>query len=225
MKKNYRQLENHSVAELETMALARDKNQRRDESLKDILLLRKQKLNDGFVFTPENIQHFLWLDRQLKDLINRLRQEGKRIIRHLNRETKKKDAFFNDYEMTARICPLIMEWNEDEQSMHETENDIYDLLNSCSFHGAPVAFDPRHRHECYFGDLNWNGMAGAKNGEFEAYHIGYALHELYGHSLWSLPDMVKINSFDAGIQIEYQRYGTEPIMPPPAGLYMDSCAT
>jgi hypothetical protein len=39
--------------------------------------------------------------------------------------------------------------NEDEQSVHETGNEICDLLNSRSFDGAPVAFDPRHWHECY----------------------------------------------------------------------------
>jgi hypothetical protein len=59
MKKDYCPLENHSVAELETMALAWDENQRRDKSLKDILFVRQQKRNDSFVFTPETIQHFL----------------------------------------------------------------------------------------------------------------------------------------------------------------------
>jgi hypothetical protein len=104
-----------------------------------------------------------------------------------------------------------MEWNEEEQAMCEGENEIYSLLNDCSHYisNVPIEFDPRDRHECYFGDLNWNNMIGARNGEFEGHHIGYAMHELYDHSCWGLPDIVRINRFDATVRVEYQHYCTE----------------
>jgi hypothetical protein len=200
-------LKNYTVSELEKMAILSGTDKR--ELLNDILSVRQEKLNSNFVFTPENIEKILWIDKQLKDCLNSLLQEGTRIVRRLNCEMKKKDTFFNDYEIEALVCPVITEWNEEAQAMCESENEIYDLLNGRSYcdNNALVRFDPRHsRDECYFGDLNWNRMIGARNGEFEKYHIGYAMHELYSHSFWSLPDIVKINGFDATIHVEYQHY-------------------
>jgi hypothetical protein len=201
-------LEKHSVPELETMAIESDKHKAKDDTLADILYVRQEKLNDAFVFTPENIEKILWIDRQLKDRINKLQQEGERIVRRLEREIKKKNSLFNDYEIMVLVFPKILEWSEEEQSMIEPEDRIHELLECNSHHDTHIEFDPSYKHNCYFDEekLNWNNMIGARNGEFEGHHIGYAMHELYDHTLWSLPDIVKINEFWYDIRVEYQHY-------------------
>jgi len=174
------------------------------------LQVRQHKLNEEFVFTPEHIEKILWIDQEIKKCVHTLQKEGEKMVKELDLLTKKKNSFFNDYEILAVIDPKILIWKEESQSLCEPdeEDGIIDVIDN--YHHETnfrLEFNPHHaEHSCYFSDFNWNILIGAKNNEFANYHIGYGIHELYDHSLWSLQEIVKINAIWCDLKVEYQHY-------------------
>ena len=88
------ELNSYSVSELEAMAIEanemRTKCRVKDEtSFYFILRVRQIKLNRDFVFTPEYIEKFLWIDREIKKCVNKLQKRGERLNKHLERQIKK----------------------------------------------------------------------------------------------------------------------------------------
>ena len=203
------QYENLSIAELEAMAIKQHFQQEKDKSLiHEILEIRKDKLNENFVFTPKHIEKFLWIDQEIKRCVNELQRQGEKIIKDVQKLMNKKNAFFNDYEIKAVMKPCIL----DEEGIG-VEDEIIDLIDD--FQGNRLLysflyFDPRSPHkECnpYLDNLNWNGNSFIGAGStFADYHIGFGMHELYDHSLWSYPDIMRISQIDCNICVEYQRY-------------------
>ena len=206
------ELNSYSVSELEAMAIEaneiRTKCRVKDEtSFYFILRVRQIKLNRDFVFTPEYIEKFLWIDREIKKCVNKLQKRGERLNKHLERQIKKKNSFFNDYEIEALIDPKILVWKEEYQSLSELDDDdgILNVIDEFHYNNHfKLEFNLRHPHSCYFHD-NWNTMVGAGD-TFANYHIGYGMHKLYDHSFWSLSDIVKINEIWCDLRVEYQHF-------------------
>jgi hypothetical protein len=138
-----------------------------------------------------------------------LKIEGQAIVNDFEKRLKDTDSFLHDYEIEATITPFIYEWNEKYQCMCEAEKGIYAILHSSFPDGCVLNFDPRHCEEgrIYFNnELNWNNMIGAKKGEFADHYIGFAMHELYDHTNWSLPDIIKINELGCEIKVREQHF-------------------
>jgi len=210
------EFEKMSVAELEALAIKLPAECERDRPLlRELFEVRKNKLNKDFIFTPENIEKFLWIDREIKMCANELELQGEKVIEDLEKLIQEKDAFFNDYEIEAFMSPCILEWNEKDQCNYGTEDKIIELLDwieTYYIQPSMMFFSPRiepsERHCCYFGDLNWNtrGLIGVEDSIFANHHIGYGMHELCDHSVWSFPDMMRINSISCELKVEYQRF-------------------
>jgi hypothetical protein len=214
-----KKIENQSVSEIETIAIGLSRKLTKGRSrgmlaLRLILGERQHKLNKDFVFTPEHIEKFIWIDEEIKKCLNSLRKEGEEKVKELELIIKNEKSYFIDYEIEAVINPRILIWKEEFQSLCEPDEDdgIIDVIDGYHYDTFfRLKFDPRHLdHSLYFEEFNtidnWNTMVGAKNNEFENYHIGYGMHELYEHSLWSLSDIMKINDFWCELKVEYQRY-------------------
>jgi hypothetical protein len=200
-----------SVSELEAIAI-RCYQERKypwnpSESFTLLLEVRKDKLNANFVFTAEHIEKILQIDRQIKNHLNTLRKEGKEIIKEVEPRVKKKDSFFNVYEIEAVINPKILIRSEDDKSLNGLykENGILDVIDI--YHHVThfvLEFDPRY-NEPFFEEENWNNWIGTKNKEFADYYIGIAMCELDIYSMWSWEDIVKINDFRCEVNVKYQR--------------------
>ena len=54
--------------------------------------------------------------------------------------------------------------------------------------------------------LNWNECDDLSHGELADYHICYAIHELYDHSYWSLPDILKITRLWIDVHVCHQHF-------------------
>jgi hypothetical protein len=200
--------EKHSLEALEAMAVSIFNNDNWDKkALREILEERKRRLNKDFVFTPEDIDVFLWIDYEIKKCVKKLQQQGVEIIKNLEKLTQEKGAFFNDFEVEAFIRPVIMEWIE----LRIAEDPISEIINWVEGDFI-LSFKPSIEHPncCYFGDLNWNDHElGVPKGTFAGHHIGYGMHELCSHSLWSFPDMMRISDIDCDLKVLYQHYETE----------------
>jgi len=189
---------------------------------------RKHKLNQEFVFTPEHIEKFLWIDQEIKKHLNRLRIEGEKLVEDLEKITKDENSFFNDYEIEAIVTPKILVWKEEYQSLSELEPEdgVLDEIDHYHFEHKDdeLKFNPRHLEtSLYFdefysdedkkkGTNNWNTMVYEwrdlikENPALVKHHIGYGMRQLCNNTLWSLQDIMLINEFWCDIKVEYQRY-------------------
>jgi len=206
----WQKFEKHSPATLEVMAVSifTARNWDRD-TLRGLLEERKRKLNKDFVFTPEYIEKFLWIDREIKKCVQKLQQQGEKVIKDLEKLIQKKDAFFIDFEVEAQIFPKIIEWSDNYECECETEDKIVEIIDWIEKeHNYILRFSPALKDSsCYFSDLNWNDHElGARKGTFADYHIGYGMHELCSHSLWSFPDMMRINEIWCDLKVLYQHF-------------------
>ena len=207
-KKPIDKCEKFPVAVLEAMATSIYTGKYRErETLREILEERKRKLNKKFVFTPEHIEKFLWIDREIKKCAQILQEKGVKITKELEKMVSEKDAFFNDFEVEAIISPVIVEWSDEYQCESETEDKIIEVIEELG-KSFILKFKPSETlpNCCYFGDLNWNDMLGAGSTIFADHHIGYGMHDLCDHSLWSFFDIVRITDFWCDIKVLYQHF-------------------
>jgi hypothetical protein len=192
----------YSVKELEETAMvlerAYSKEHTPDYELLELALeIRKLKLNAEFVFTPENIAKILRLNEQIMDCLEKLRQEAMQEIVCLKQKSESNNAFLHDYEMECKILPFIYVKNEETGEMQEATEGIDSLLN-LMWNKYMLRFDAANEdlreHSLYFNkELNWNECNMPGNGELADFYIGYGIHELVDHSLFSLSDIVRIN--------------------------------
>ncbi|GAP72040.1 hypothetical protein SAMD00024442_22_33 [Candidatus Symbiothrix dinenymphae] len=192
----------YSAKELEETAMVLERayskeNTPEHELLKLMLQCRKQKLNAEFVFTPENTTKILRLNEQLMDCLEKLRQEAEQETVYLNQKKAGNNAFLHDYEIDCNIHPFIYVKDEETGEMQEATEGIDGLLHlmwneyMLQFHAAN---DDLREHSLYFNkELNWNECDMPGNGELADFYIGYGIHELVDHSLFSLSDIVRIN--------------------------------
>jgi len=218
-------LEKASIAELETLAVELRENYRKAKlSLhghripkKDILtrienaaplywVLRKRKsrLNAAFKFTPKTIARLLRVNKHLEDSLEKARQEARPIMLEMEKRIKAKDAFLDDYELEMNLAPYV------------GKPGIYEILEGTTHHTYGDMTRSKHCLQDYYGDngkepdsldlMNWNIDMHPHNKVFENHHICYLMHELYDHTLWSLPDILKIKTIWIDIKICHQHF-------------------
>ena len=206
------EFEKMSVAELEALAIELPHESERDKPLmRELFYARKRKLNKGFIFTPEHIEKFLWIDKEIKMCVEKLQQQGEKVIVDLEKLIQQKDAFFVDYEIDALIFPRIIEWSEEDQCECETYDKIIEILDWLEegYLESVLYFSPKSELDiCFFGDLNWNtsGLIGVEDSIFANHQIGYGMHVLCDHSHWSFPDIMRINNIWCDLRVLYQRF-------------------
>ncbi|MDL2241839.1 hypothetical protein LJB91_02910 [Bacteroidales bacterium OttesenSCG-928-L03] len=218
--KTIEELDQLSVSELETLAINASKIITRssytgENDFHNILAKRKLKLNQEFVFTPEYIEKFLWLDQEIKRYAGILKEKGEKMLEDLERMIKDEDSFFNDYEIEAIISPFIEEDDDDDYY-----NGIMWAIES--FHDCELKFNIKHIEDSLYFEENYtDGKVGTNNWnttipkwrdlitekpELAKYNIGYGMHEICDHSLWALQDIMQICDFHCDLRVEYQKY-------------------
>jgi hypothetical protein len=208
-----------SIEELEAKALrlSSDIKKRKcamewENPVREALLERKRQLDDAFVFTPENIEKFLSLNKQIMDCQEKLREEGIKLVQELEKRIAGDDNFLHDYEIEAVIKPMILV--QDEDGEWEEPDGIYELLQS-DINPVEIRFDPRYcdskwihfgKTEIHFSTgSSWNHWF-AFDGKSGEHYICYGMHKLYDDSLYSYSDILKINDLWADIKMELQHY-------------------
>jgi hypothetical protein len=201
-----------SIEKLEEKALqiwsARRKKRNREE-LKSILRDRQSKLNEQFVFTPENMEKILDLNQRLMNCFEKAKEEGLKLFHDMETRMTNGDPFLQDYEIEANIIPVIIIQNKKDGEWEEPDDGILCLLNelcpssilNLNIKGGIDTDD------IYFKkSLNWNEMVGARNGELDEHYICYAMHELYEHAFYSLQDIIQINTLWVDINVRHQHF-------------------
>jgi hypothetical protein len=140
----------------------------------------------------------------------KLLEEGRKLVRELEKRIAGNDNFLHDYEIEVVITPRILVQGEDGE-WEEPDKGIYELLQS-DINPVEISFDPRDPDSewlhfdktkiSFSNGSNWNRWFA-----FNEHYICYGMHKLYDDSLYSYSDILKINDLWADIKMELQHYG------------------
>jgi len=168
-------------------------------SLDEVLRERKWRMNQDFKFTQKNVIRFVKINNMFVDCQKKAFAEAKPVRQRLARRLKNQDAFIEDFEMEIQMQPYI----HNASGIHEVLQDITHASSALLTRDARLR---RHHDSRNLERLNWNDCDGLSHGELADYHICYAMHELYDHSYWSLPDILKITQIWTDVTIIHQHF-------------------
>jgi hypothetical protein len=197
-------LEIFSVEELEHLAI-----NGKFEKIKNILQKRRCKLNREFQWTPENIEKLLELDSKLIACFKKMKTEAVSIFEMQQRRIDNKDAFLHDFNLDMKVTPFILVPDAEEGKLVEPEDGIYQVLmeNLPDVLLSATMFSIDSFSGLYLDkSLNWNECDGLSHGELSEYYISYAIHDLYDHTMLSIPDILKINQLWAEVTVCHQHF-------------------
>ena len=184
------------------------------DDLELILIERRRRLNDSFVFSPETAEKFLNLNRQIMECLETMLNEGINILRE-REQLKNNGSYFQEHDIKAKIYPEILIPNKKSGEMEYPEEGIYFLLNDMNFdcpllhftiHDDDLSSSPEERNGIYFDkSMNWlTSLHGADFSILGDAYIGYGMHELSEHTMYSLPDILKINCLRPVLTVTHQ---------------------
>jgi hypothetical protein len=107
-----------------------------------------------------------------------------------------------------KVKPFILV-PDAEGELVEPEDGIYQILmeNLPDFilsttMGGIVSFEDLYLDKSH----NWNDCDGLSHGELSEHYISYAIHDLYDHTLLSIPDILRINQLWAEVTVCQQHF-------------------
>jgi len=213
-KKRWEELESYPLERLEEMILKRWKVSKEielDDELSDYLYARKRKLNSAFEWTPENMEKLIRLNQKLVECWEKLDVEAKQTLQTIKNRMDKSDDFLQDFNMDAVVQVFILVPDEDEE-LDEPNEGIEEVLNWVISDNAAVNrgcyslydLDESSEDIIYLDrEQNWNIDF---KGRFDEHFISQAIHDLYDHSCWSFPDILRINRLWAELKVDYQNF-------------------
>jgi len=181
------------------------------EKLKDYMAIRYMKLNETFKWTPENIERFLYINQKIINCFEKIRNEAKCLCNTLQKRIDEKDDFLHDFYIEANVIPYIHVADENG-TLCEAENGIERILTDMIDEDTELCThwirdeDDANRMIYLRKDmLNWSDSP-VFEGKFNECFISQAMHELYDHSYWSFPDILKINHLQTVFDVVCKNY-------------------
>jgi hypothetical protein len=226
--KNYSEvieyLESRSVTELETIAIEannddsdsydnwydwdnwygwdpHDKAKKvRSRKRDDALVVRRRKLNNAFEWTSTDCERLLYVNNQLLDIFEKLKNCTLNIMQQFRLQIDDKNDLLSKLWIHADIASKIYSIDR-----HGNPDRVIDygievvLMDICT---PKLSFSINESSSNFIEfSLNWN--IGLFNGHFSEHYISYAMYQLAhaGTFGWSLPDILRINRFDVSLSV------------------------
>lgn len=182
-------------------------NPSRHTPLKNILDERCHVLNQMFIPSPENIQRLIQVNKHLSTLTKKLdsRVEQMQIQRPLISDPD----FDNDYNIEGHL--RVPFYGEEESVLSLPDDRYYGsnfaLMINCldAAYPEPVLRSLPQR-KALNDEFNWNEGPFEKYPELKDITICYAIHELCQHRPYSIPDLLRLNSFCCEVQLTAQNF-------------------
>jgi hypothetical protein len=214
MKTKYPPIPNEVLATLECLSVEELESLLADvnfELFSAALHCRKRKLNETFCRTPENIEKLLALDGKLVSCFEKMKTEASSIFETLTKRIDNKDDFLHDFYLEMKVTPFILV-PDAEGKLVPPKDGIYQILmdNLPEYLLFTMIDDIKSLDYilCLNTSLNWNEDAalnwGLSRGELSEHYISDAIHELYDHTLLSIPDILRINHLWAEVTVYHQ---------------------
>jgi hypothetical protein len=176
----------------------------RDFVEEDCLYVRRDALNEKFVWTKEAREAILKLNRKIFACEKLLYKEFDAREKNLKERETGDDKFLTDYNNEMRIRLKILRPDKNGQWV-EPPRGIYAVLNERIEIDHIASMNHRRLRRRGEKLLNWNTMLGSAFPHFKDDFIHYAFHSLYDHSLLAWEDVLKINSISTEVEVDYQR--------------------
>lgn len=203
--------------DIENMTYWWRKNEKRDK-VEPLLQQRWVLLNKMFAATPTEIERFKQVNEMLYDLTAQLFNRVKNLSGSCEKIAD--TSFDDDYEIwgTLRVnveCPedVLMLDNDDHYGSdfllmnHILYLSYYDHNSDIEWFNADAIAD----EEKPMGDdgISWNDYPFYGRKEFDNIVICHAVHDICNHKKYSIPDLLRLNSYWAEVKLTLQKFASQ----------------
>jgi Leucine-rich repeat (LRR) protein len=214
----YKLLEKYSVKKLESIICDAPSFYHADnaekELVKQLILVRRNKLNSKFEWSKENIKRLV----TVSDTFLKRWEEGfkraKSKINLLCENGENKADFYDNYNVEIQLSPSILLPDKETGEFEYPYSGVYSVLmdyqrpeleltitiNNDEYN-LETKDDSGFKKGIHLNhDLSWN-IEGFGDIDLANHYICYAMHILYSHHDWANEDIMKINQIDVEVTI------------------------
>ena len=194
------------------------RNDEKCDKVETLLQQRCTLLNKMFVATPTEVDRF----KQVNDMLYRLTNQLFNRVKNLSSSCEKiaDRTFDDDYVIWGTLQVVV-----------ELESDIL-ILDNDNYYGSDFLFMNHILCLIYDGDNNgiewfnadaitgedkpmgddgvsWNEYPFFDRKEFDDIVICHAVHDICNHKMFSIPDLLRINSYWAEVKLTLQKFASQ----------------
>jgi hypothetical protein len=194
-----------SVAELEDMAVKEytDNLYGEDSRLGDILNVRKRKLNGAFKWTEKNIARLHEIDEAIISAFAKAEDEIKLTIGQFKQRINNDDKFINAYDFSVKVSVYAeLGRNDFCMILHDiAHNKFHRLIEMVPLEMSGNTFKVYLTKKYSIMSLDEDNVP-----ELQGHKFAAGLQELCDYSVFSLPDILKINKLETSVITEHQHF-------------------
>jgi len=160
--------------------------------LQDIFSERKDRLNDIFEYSPENLKHLNKLHGYILDTFTQMHTECEKMTKELDEKRNSSDSLLHGYDLFGYIYPTIQFYNK---KPNKRESDLTDILNrviDCELHGNIIS----HEDDGYYWIID------SEIEHLQDTGIDYFKDNSGIFKFISLTDVLKINSLSFKFKVD-----------------------
>jgi len=182
--------------------------------LKDILYVRKNKMNVNFSWNDNYKKQLLELNNKLLNGFSIAYKEAKAHFQVLKERIISNEPYLNGFNIEIKLKPFILVPNEDEYFLEERRKGIYYILYNLlpeSLWSSTVAYE--QELDKFFSEKyenngeNFNTSEYLEKGIFDDSFICWAMNELFiFNEILSWYDILKINEIWTEVHVNYQHF-------------------
>ncbi len=114
------------------------------------------------------------------------------------------DSFINDYEIDICICPY---WRTDDEAAADITEYMATQVASLTACIGMTHYQHEKNKVPFYLDRSWNfNTEWEFDRRFKDDYICYATHALADSHIWSLPDILKIDTIASDVVVNYQHF-------------------
>lgn len=194
------------------------RNDEKCDKVQTLLHQRRTILNKMFAATPTEIDRFKQVNEMLYDLTSQLFNRVKSLSGSCEKIADR--SFDDDYDIWGTLRVVV----ECEPDILTLDNDNYYgsdflLMN----HILSLTYDGHHGDIEWFNadaivnekkpmcddDVSWNEYPFYGRKEFDDIVICHAVHDICNHKMFSIPDLLRINSYWAETKLTLQKFASQ----------------
>jgi hypothetical protein len=231
-----RQVDAMTLAQVEELAediweTWKRKNSNEEKEKLDYCLRRRQRLlHDGFRLTDEEFARFGVVAEMLIDKTRLIHRNASWIYREAWERMKSGGGDFSDFELKAAIRVVydgeesVFDMEDDSGSDYVKFAEILEDFYSDLDYLQPMCHEPGYDSDatldddffysmfgCDFDDdhkidTTWHDWLGHRFPRLTEVPVCHALHNLFDHTHYSLPDIIRINDVWSEVSVKWQNF-------------------
>jgi hypothetical protein len=200
-------IKGYSLPVLEELALASDERQRKPNSsdlLNALMYERKMKIDTDFHWMPDNKANLLKINDTFISVFQNAYNEALKTASELEKRIDANDQFLKDYEIDIQVSPVFNDETDDmsiDDILIESASKLEHWTLSHSLYKQKLQETPLYLDRTQ----NYNNSEYFDR-EFPDDFIGWSVYELMSTGIWSLSDVLRIDTVWADVVVTKQGY-------------------